>query len=212
MAALSIIGFLVPLLFVAVIVLVIGAVVSGRSDPDTTGRRPYAIYLSVVVFVGLLSTVGAAFATLKTITDTLFVDKQDYVASGGRDVLLAVLILAAVGALTYYFGRKLLELRQLEPGSSSPAARVLLVFAYAVSFVSLFTVLITVIGAITAFVDVVDPSGGFGGGRDQGASTLLSSLATGAIAGWLYLFTWRTFDLGLHPATGVASTPPPPTP
>lgn len=52
-----------------VIALVVGIVVSlGRSDAaDVRGRRPYAVYLFVVVFASLLTLLGAAGALAETL-------------------------------------------------------------------------------------------------------------------------------------------------
>ena len=234
MAALGFIGFLFPLLFIALIVLVVAAVAGGRGEPDTSGRRPYAIYLSLVTFVGLMSSLGSAFAFVKAIFDTLFVSGSNNCppgfpdcegfgmgggGGGGREVLTAVLILAASAALTYLHGKRLLELRLLEPGSSSPAARVIQVFAYAVCFTMAFAVLGTVVAAATALVEAVDPQGGFGGGRDQALSTLLTSVAIGGLAAWIFRYSWSTFDLGLKstssaapPSTAPSSAAPPAPP
>ena len=227
MAALTLLGFLFPLVFLALIVLVIAVLVGGRGDPDLTGRRPYAIYLAIVTFVGLVASLGAAFALVKAVTDTILVgggsdlcppgafdcfEPEPFGGGGGsgaRDVIEAALVLAAAGTLTYLHGRKLLELRAVEPGSSSASARVLVVFGYAVSFVTVFAVLGAVVAALSALVNLVDPEGSFGGGRDQALSTLLSSLALAALTGWLFLYTWRTFELGMKSTTPVA--PPPPT-
>jgi hypothetical protein len=225
MAALGFIGFLFPLAFLALLVLVIGAVVGSKGDPDTTGRRPYAIYLAIVTFVGLTMTLGAAFAVLKSLTDTVLVGGSsvdcppEFVecggplgggAGGGREIITSLLILAVAVALTYLHGRKLLELRALEPGSSSAAARVLLVFAYAVCFLAVFVLLGAVVAAVTALVDVVDPQGGFSGGRDQAFSTLITGLAFGALTGGLFRWVWSTFDLGLKPGAPQSFPPPPP--
>ena len=228
MAALTLLGFLFPLVFLALIVLVIAVLVGGRGDPDLTGRRPYAIYLSIVTFVGLVASIGGAFAVVKALTDTVLVGGSSDLCppgafecienvpfgggggSGARDVIEAALVLAAAGALTYLHGRKLLELRALEPGASSSSARVLVVFGYAVGFITVFAVLGSVVAALSALVTLVDPEGGFSGGRDQALSTLLSSLALAALNGWLFLYTWRTFELGLKP-TAPPVAPPPPT-
>lgn len=226
MAALGFIGFLFPLLFIALIVLVIAAIAGGRGEPDPSGRRPYAIYLSLVTFVGLMTTIGAAVATVKAITDSIFVGGSgpecppDFVecgfggggGSGIREILMALLILAAAGALTYLHGTKLLELRAIEPGSSSQAARVLQVFAYSVCFITVFFALGAVVAAVNALIDAIDPQGGFGGfggGRDGALSTLLTSVVTAAGAGFLFRNTWTKFDLGLKPTSPTA--PPPPT-
>jgi hypothetical protein len=224
MAALSFIGFLFPLLFIALIVLVVAAVVGGRGEPDTSGRRPYAIYLSLVTFVGLMTAIGGAVAFVKALFDSLFVGGGNDCppgfpdcgmfdgsgGSGGREVVTALLILVASAALTYLHGKKLLELRALEPGTSSPAARVIQVFAYAVCFLTVFAILTAVVVAATAVVEAVDPQGGFGGGSDRALSTLLTSLVIGALTALIFRYTWFTFELGLKATTPTA--PPPPTP
>jgi len=222
MAALSFIGFLFPLLFIALIVLVVAAVVGGRGEPDASGRRPYAIYLSLVTFVGLMTAIGSAVAFVKALFDTLFVGGGNECppgfpdcemfsgggGSGGRAVVTALLVLVASAALTYLHGKKLLELRGLEPGSSSPAARVIQVFAYAVCFMTVFAILTAAVVAATALVEAVDPQGGFGGGRDQALSTLLTSVVIAALTGWIFRYTWSYFELGLKPTTPTAPPPP----
>lgn len=226
MMALGFIGLLFPLAFLALLVLVIGAVAGGKGDPDTTGRRPYAIYLAVVTFVGLTMTLGAAFAFVKSVTDTVLVGGSpvdcppEFMecggpigggAGGGREIITSLLILAVAVALTYLHGQKLLELRTLEPGSSSAAARVLSVFAYAVCFLAVVVFLGALVAVVTSLVDVIDPQGGFSGGRDQAFSTLITSLALGALTGFLFRYVWPTFDLGLKPGAPQNFPPPPPT-
>lgn len=225
MAAFTLLGFLFPLVFLALIVLVVAVLVGGRGDPDITGRRPYAIYLAIVTFVGLVASIGAVFALLKALIDTILVDGGSDLCppgavgcigggpfggggGGAREVIESALVLAAAGVLTYLHGQRLLELRALEPGASSASARVLVVFGYAVSFITVFAVLGSVVTALSALVNVVDPEGGFGGGRDQALSTLLTSLALAAINAWLFLYTWRAFELGLKPTPPVAPSPP----
>ena len=224
MAALSFIGFLFPLLFIALIVLVVAAVAGGRGEADPSGRRPYAIYLSLVTFVGLMTTIGGAFATVKAIADSLLVGGSspecppNFVdcglgggGSGLRDIMTALLVLAASAALTFLHGQKLLELRRVEPGSSSQAARVLQVFAYSVCFMTVFIVLASAVAAATALIDAIDPQegfGGFGGGSDQALSTLLTTVIIGALAGLLFRYAWTTFDLGLKSTTPTAPPPP----
>ena len=223
MAAFAFVGFLFPLIFIGLIVLIIAALVVGRADPDTTGRRPYAVYLAVVTFVGLLATIGGAFAFVKSIFDWLLVGSSGPACppgfpdcgafdmgsefgggTGGKEVLEALLILVISAVLTYLHGRKLLELRALEPGSSSSAARVLVAFAYGIAFVAVFSVLAAAIAAATGLVDLATSDD-----TDQATSTLLTSLVLGTGLAFLFRYTWNTFDLGLKAAAPVPPAPPP---
>ncbi|HMG25203.1 MAG TPA: hypothetical protein VKH36_00155, partial [Acidimicrobiia bacterium] len=39
----------------------------GRGDPDTTGRRAFAVYLGAVNFVAVFTLVFASFATVQSL-------------------------------------------------------------------------------------------------------------------------------------------------
>jgi len=226
MAAFAFVGFLFPLVFVGLIVLIIAALVVGRGETDTTGRRPYAVYLAVVTFVGLLATIGGAFAFLKALFDWMLIGSSGPACppgfpdcgafdmggefgggTGGKEVLEALLILAISAVLTFLHGRKLLELRALEPGSSSPAARVLVAFAYGIAFVAVFSVLAAAVASASAIVDL-----GASDDTDQATSTLLTSLVLGVGLGFLFRYTWNTFDLGLKLTAPAPTAPPAPPP
>lgn len=225
MASFAFLGFLFPMVFIGLIVLIIAALVVTRGDTDTTGRRPYAVYLAVVTFVGLVISIGSSFAFLKSLFDWILVGSSgpdcppgfpdceafgelggSIGGTGGEEVLEALLVLAIAKVATYLHGRKLLELRALEPGSSSPAGRVLVAFAYGVAFIAVFTILAAAFGAVTALVDLIGSDGDSG----QATSTLLTSLALGAGLAWLFRYTWNRFDLGLKAAAPVPPAPPAP--
>lgn len=224
MAFLGFLSTLIPLLTVGLIVLVIAALVGGRGEADPTGRRPYAIYLSLVTFIGLFATLGALFALVKAISDKLLLDgSQECIGfdcpdfgtgsgSGLREILIAALIVAIAGAFTYLHGRKLLELRGLEMGSASAPGRVLNVFGYSVSFFGVFIVLAFAVAAATSLVDIVDEP--FSGARDAGISTLLTALVMVVATGLVFRFAWSRFELGIGKAqpTSAAPDPTPPAP
>lgn len=223
MAAMGFIGFLFPMLFLGLIILVIAALVGARGEPDPTGRRPYAIYLSLVTFIGLFTTLGSLFALVKSFFDTVIVSGASdgcppglidcgmsfqSGGSGARGTVTALLIVLLAGALTFLHGRKLLELRGLEPGSSSSSARTLVVFGYAVSFAAVFGALAAVVSAATSLVDVLDPQ--FGNG-EIATSNLMTGLVLAVVNGLVFRYAWSWFDLGLKTTGSIQPPPAPPT-
>src|SRR5207237_8242621 len=55
-------AFLIPFVVVALAVFSVVAVVTARRDPDPAGDRPYAVYLSLVLFVATFTAMFAATA------------------------------------------------------------------------------------------------------------------------------------------------------
>ena len=224
MALLGFIGFLVPVVFLGLIVLVIAAVAGGRGEPDPTGRRLYAIYLTTVSFIALFSVLGTGFFLLHSFFEMVLIDATGGCpdelgtelcfnmlgsgsGSGGREVLQAALLVLASGAVLYLHGRKLLELAGDRPAADSPAGRVILTFGYATAFGLVFTILGSSTAALSALVDAVAPGGSFSSG-DQATATVLSSAIFAGVSAWLFFYVWRTLDLG----TTTRSTTGPPTP
>jgi hypothetical protein len=221
MPLIGFLGFLVPLGFLALLVLVIAAMVGGRGEPDPTGRRLYAIYLAIVTFITLFTTLGTTFLLLQSLFETLLVGSSADCpsgvvnetcvmlgsGSGGREVLQAALVVAATGVVLYLHGRKLLELAGERPAADSPTGRVILTFGYATAFGLVFAILGGTAAALSALVDL--PAGGSGfRSTDQTLATLLSSALFAGGSAWLFFYVWRTLGLGI--TTRVTPTPPTP--
>ncbi len=62
-------AFLFPVAFLAVIVLVVASLVRSREEPDPQGRRPFAVYLLVIMFVSLFALVGSVQQIVSTLVD-----------------------------------------------------------------------------------------------------------------------------------------------
>ncbi|HUQ63962.1 MAG TPA: hypothetical protein VM121_09415 [Acidimicrobiales bacterium] len=81
-------SFIFPVGAIALIVLVVAAV-SGRGEPDPTGRRPYAAYLFVLSFLALFTLVFAGFAMVSSLVDLATRDSDDSIefedSSGSTD-------------------------------------------------------------------------------------------------------------------------------
>jgi hypothetical protein len=58
---------LIPIVFIGLIVMAIGAFSSDRREPDPTGRRPYAVYLFSVVFVTLFIVLFSGISVVSSI-------------------------------------------------------------------------------------------------------------------------------------------------
>jgi hypothetical protein len=61
--------FLLPIAFLAIIVLVVAALTRSRGEPDERGRRPLAVYLLVVMFISLFTLVGSVQQIVSTLVD-----------------------------------------------------------------------------------------------------------------------------------------------
>ena len=59
--------FLVPFAVVATVAFAIVAVVTARREPDPAGTRPYAIYLSLILFVAVFTALFSATALVSNI-------------------------------------------------------------------------------------------------------------------------------------------------
>ena len=79
--------FLIPFAIVATVAFAIVAVVAARREPDPVGTRPYAIYLSLILFVAMFT---ALFAATAVVSNAVRVPLKDYVASSGSTQLTPV--------------------------------------------------------------------------------------------------------------------------
>lgn len=61
--------YLFPLAFLVLIVLVVASVFRSRGEGDEHGRRPFAVYLLVVMFISLFTLVGSVHQIVSTLVD-----------------------------------------------------------------------------------------------------------------------------------------------
>lgn len=225
----GVLGFLFPLVFVVLIVAVIVAAVGGRREPDPTGRRPYAIYLTAVTFIALFTTLGAAYALIHSLAEMLLVDGGQlrtvcppgafdcveeldpfsgapHTGGSGREALQTALLAAIFGVVLYFHGRRVLDVKSEEPGLDTAGGRVLNVFGYALCFVLLFVGIGAAVAAATSLIDAIDPIDGFGDARGGALATLVTSVLLALTSGLLFRYAWNTFGLGPH----RPKAPPPP--
>lgn len=117
--------FLALPLFVLVLAIIIFA---GR-EPDTTGRRAFAVYLAAVSFVAIFTAVFASFAAVVSLAD-LIVDGRSEDAAV-RGAVQAGLVVAAALVVLVFHARRRRELQLTEaydvgappraPGGRRPA-------------------------------------------------------------------------------------------
>jgi len=88
-----------------VLVLAVIILAAGRGDPDTTGRRAFAVYLGAVNFVAVFTLVFASFATVQSLA-TLVVDGVDEDAAVRGAVQAALIVAAAVIVLVFHTRRR----------------------------------------------------------------------------------------------------------
>jgi hypothetical protein len=230
--------FLVPFAIVATAVFAVVAAVTARRDPDPAGTRPYAIYLSLALFVTVFTALFAATALVSSLvriplkdnpfasvgsTGHLGVSSSSPLESRlneghiGAAVLAALVVVAAVVVMWFHV-RRLRELVR-EPGfDSSPGRRTYQVYLHAVTFVSTVILLFAGAAAVYGLFRAISPSttGPFvapsaerGEGIAQAVSTGFLALAAYAV----FVYHWhRTRTLrGAGPLRprGRHSGPPP---
>lgn len=207
-----------PLAVLGVIVLAILAL-SGRSEPDLRGDRPYVLYLSLVSFVALFTLLFAVVDLAATASDTLidtdevrlecelgtspqecFGDFES--ALGGeqrtRDAINSgAVALVAGGVLLFHRGRS----RSLVVDSGftgSPGARTFTAYLYSVAFVALAIVIVAMAIALPALVRAIAPGitalGSTSAERDRALSDLVPALVAAGGAAVIYLTHWRAAD------------------
>jgi small-conductance mechanosensitive channel len=100
---------IVPL---GVLVLAVIILATGRGEPDTTGRRAFAVYLGAVNFVAVFTLVFASFAAVQSLA-RLVVDRADQDAAVRGAVQAGLVVAAAVIVLVFHTRRR----RQLRADS-----------------------------------------------------------------------------------------------
>ena len=121
-------SFLIPLSFLALIVLVIAALARSRDEPDPYARRPFAVYLLVVMFISLFGTVVSVQQLLSTLVSeavgtaggagsywafTVGTGSTTYTSLGSRifpEVLQALIAGLLAGGVFAFHARKLRDL------------------------------------------------------------------------------------------------------
>jgi hypothetical protein len=228
--------FLIPFVVVATATFAIVAVVTARRDPDPSGTRPYAVYLSLVLFVALFTALFAATAAvsnairipLKDSITTLIpvgstsaaplvhgaidVDKQHTAGA----VQAALIVIAALLVMWFHVGR-LRELVQEPRFSDSPGRRTYQVYLHAVSFVSTTILIFAGAAAIYGLFRILAPgtTDQFVPAsleRDQGIAQAVSTGLLALLAFAIFRYHWhRTLTLrgaGPAPRRGRHVSPP----
>ena len=126
-----------------------------------------------------------------------------------REAVRAALILLAAVAVLWLHARHFRDLQDEEGFLDSPAARVLLVYFYAVCFVTALVALGAAASAAYAIFRIALPDvSGFGHSdveRDQGFVQLISSGALAAAAVALFLFHWNRTERPRNPLSQETS-------
>ena len=177
--------FLVPFAVVAVVAFAIVAVVAARRDPDPAGTRPYAIYLSLILFVAVFT---ALFAATALISNIVRIPLQEYGVAGtaypghaiptallrrlgplhgalgsrldrghaAGAVQAALVLVAAVLVLWFHVGR-IQDLVREPRFENSPGRRTYQVYLHAVSFVAMTILLFAGASALYGIFRVAAP-------------------------------------------------------
>lgn len=208
-------GILAPLMILGVIVLAILAL-SGRSEPDARGDRPYVLYLSLVSFIALFTVLFGVVSIGSTATHSLLddgggsecIDPADPACFGGQGFepayggerrageILNSIGVVAVAAGVLVFHRRLSRQVVDDPGfAGSAGGRTFTAYLYAVAFTAMVVLLAAAAVALPALIRTIAPGltavGESSTERDAALLDLVPALVAGAGAAVIYLTHWR---------------------
>jgi len=190
-------ALLVTLVAVPVGVLVLAVIIlaAGRGEPDTTGRRAFAVYLAAVNFVAIFTLVFGSFAAVQSLAD-LVVDGRSEDAAVRGAVQAGLIVGAAVVVLVFHARRR----RELQADDvferGGPAWRIDRAYLYAVCFVAVLVALFALgVGAYGVFRTLAPGVTGVFTPRhlerQEGVAQLISLAWLGLAALYVFLRAWR---------------------
>jgi hypothetical protein len=188
-------GALVLFLAVPLFVLVLAVVILAGREPDTTGRRSFAVYLAAVNFVAVFTVVFASFAAVDSLTGLIIDGRSEDAAV--RGAVQGVLVTAAALIVLVFHARRRRELQrtaEFEPGA--PAWRIDRAYLYVICFVAVLVALFSLgVGSYGVF-RVLAP--GVTGDeiskhieRQEGVAQLVSLTWLGIAGLYVFLRSWR---------------------
>jgi hypothetical protein len=197
-------ALLVTLVAVPLGVLVLAVIIlaAGRGEPDTTGRRAFAVYLAAVNFVAIFTLVFASFAAVQSLADLVVDGKSEDAAVRGA-VQAGLIVGAAVVVLVFHARRR----RELQAGDEfeggGPAWRIDRAYLYAVCFVAVLVALFALgVGAFGGFRTLAPGvTGEFTPQhleRQEGVAQLISQVWLGLVALYVFVRAWR--EVAVDPA------------
>jgi hypothetical protein len=177
-----------------VLVLAVIILAAGRGEPDTTGRRAFAVYLGAINFVAVFTLVFASFATVQSLA-ALVVDGTNEDAAVRGAVQAALIVAAAVIVLVFH-SRRRRELRgDSEFVAGAPAWRIDRAYLYAVCFVAVLVALFALGAGAYGGFRVLAPgvSGEFVSRhheRQEGVAQLIPQIWLGLAALYVFVRAW----------------------
>ena len=178
-----------------VLVLAVIILAAGRGEPDTTGRRAFAVYLGAVNFVAVFTLVFASFATVQSLA-SLVVDGTNEDAAVRGAVQAGLIVGAAVIVLVFHTRRRR-ELRaDTEFVAGVPAWRIDRAYLYAVCFVAVLVALFALGAGAYGGFRVLAPgvTGEFVSHhheRQEGVAQLIPQIWLGLAALYVFVRAWR---------------------
>lgn len=176
---------IVPLLLLGVIIII---VVGNRSEPDPSGRRPFAVYYFAVSYVAVFVVLFSTYEVIRALMSLVRSDASGDVVA--RVVVLGLLVAILSGAILAIHLRRGLALARLGSGPLDPTLRVAQTYVAAVAFL---VVLIWVVAAVGALYSVF---GAAGPGVFNPSGTRADSLAS--LVDALYLVLASSLVFGGH--------------
>jgi heme/copper-type cytochrome/quinol oxidase subunit 2 len=178
-----------------VLVLAVIILAAGRGEPDTTGRRAFAVYLAAVNFVAIFTLVLASFAAVQSLADLVVDGKSEDAAVRGA-VQAGLIVGAAVVVLVFHARRRRELQAEDEFERGGPPWRIDRAYLYAVCFVAVLVALFALgVGAYRVY-RTLEPgvTGEFTSRhleRQEGVAQLISGLWLGLAALYVFVRAWR---------------------
>lgn len=177
------------------LVLVLAIIILAGREPDTTGRRAFAVYLAAVSFVAVFTAVFASFAGVVSLADLIIDGRSEDAAV--RGAVQAGLVVAAALIVLGFHARRRRELQRTdEYDRGAPPWRIDRAYLYTVCFVAILVALFALgVGAYGLFrvlapgVTADELSRHLE--RQEGVAQLISLTWLGLAGLFVFLRAWR---------------------
>ncbi len=191
-------------------------IVANRAEPDARGMRPFSVYLFGMSFF----TLNLAYAGVTVIvTSLLSLIRPHYLPitnTVAKELVIGALLVLIAGGIMHFHLQQGLAAARGDGRVDGVNARVMHSYIGVVSFLYVFTAMISLGVTIYLIFQLAGP-GVFGGGGDRSSTvaTLLDFVYVLVASGVIVMYHWRLAPAGMlrlpaMPSMPTAPAPPPP--
>jgi hypothetical protein len=207
-------GVFAVLALVSLIALIpVILIVANRAEPDARGMRPFTVYLFGMTFF----TLNLAYAGLTMIVTALlsFISPHDLPLTNGvaKEVVIGALFLLIAGSIMHFHLRQGLAAARGDGRVDGVNARVLHSYIGVISFVYVFTAMLS-LGIVIYLIFQLAGPGVFGGGASRTATltTLLDFVYVLVASAGIVMYHWRMAPPGMLRIPSMPQMPSTPAP